>query len=158
MTEHQDKKGIEMKIYLAGPLFSEAEQNWLRSFKGELQDLGCDVVWPYELFNQAEIAAWGDTASRRIMEGCRDALVSCDLVVALLDGTQVDDGTAWELGFAHAKELPAVGIRTDARYCGETPGARVNAMIAGSIPVCLSKKELFNWLKKNMLVEKGMVE
>ena len=111
-----------MKIYLAGPLFSEAEQNWLRSLKGELENLGFDAVWPYELFNQAEIATWSDAASRKIMERCKDALVSCDLVVALLDGTQVDNGTAWELGFAHAKGLATVGIRTDARYCGETPG------------------------------------
>lgn len=144
-----------MKIYLAGPLFSEAEQDWLRSLKGRLQDLGYDVVWPYELFNQAEVASWGDAASRRIMEGCRGALMACDLVVALLDGTQVDDGTAWELGFAHAKGLPAVGIRTDTRYCGETPGARINAMIAGSMPICLSREELIDWLKKNMPVEKG---
>lgn len=141
-----------MKIYLAGPLFSEAEQNWLRGLKRQLQDLGYDVAWPYELFNQDELASWGDVASKRIMEGCRDALEACDLVVALLDGTQIDDGTAWELGFAYAKDIPSIGIRTDARYCGETPGARVNAMIAGSMPVCLSKTELFDWLRKNKLV------
>ena len=104
-----------MKIYLAGPLFSDAERDWLRGLKGELGELGYDVLWPYELFNQDELVSWGDAASRRIMEGCRDAIEACDLVVALLDGTQVDDGTAWELGFAYAKAIPAVGIRTAAR-------------------------------------------
>lgn len=142
-----------MKIYLAGPLFSEAEQDWLRGLKRQLQELGYDVLWPYELFNQDEVASWGDAASRRIKEGCRDVLEACDLVVALLDGTQIDDGTAWELGFAYAKGIPAVGIRTDARYCGETPGARINAMIAGSMPICRSRKELFDWLKKNRPAE-----
>lgn len=152
--KHQYNLKNEMKIYLAGPLFLEAEQDWLAGLKRQLQELGYDVVWPYELFNQTEISTWGDTASRKIMEGCRDALDACDLVVALLDGTQVDDGTAWELGYACAKGIPAVGIRTDARYCGETPGARVNAMIAGSMPVCLSKQELFDWLKKNLSTER----
>lgn len=83
-----------MKIYLAVPLFSEAEQDWFRGLKSQLQEMGYDVVWPYELFNQDEIAAWGEAASKRIMEGCRDALKACDLAAALLDGTQVDDGTA----------------------------------------------------------------
>lgn len=88
------------------------------------------------------------------MEGCRDALAACKLVMALLDGTQVDDGTAWEVGYAYALDIPAVRIRTDARYCGEIPGARVNAMIAGSIPICLSREELIDWLKMNMPPEK----
>lgn len=139
--------GTNIKIYLAGPLFSEAEQGWLRGLKADLAELGCEVIWPYELFSQDEIASWGDDASKRIMEGYRDALAACDLVVALLDGTQVDDGTAWELGYAYAKDIPAVGIRTDARYCGETPGARVNAMIAGSMPICLTRQELIDIIR-----------
>lgn len=52
------------------------------------------------------------------MEGCMDALEACYIVVALLDGTRVDDGPAWELGFAYAKGIPVVGIRTDTRFCG----------------------------------------
>ncbi|MBQ3892854.1 MAG: nucleoside 2-deoxyribosyltransferase [Mailhella sp.] len=36
--------------------------------------------------------------AKQIMEADRDALLSCDVVVALLDGAQVDDGTAWEIG------------------------------------------------------------
>ena len=147
-----------MKIYLAGPLFSEAEQDWLAGLKRQLQEHGYDVVWPCELFSQTEISTWGDAASRKIMEGCMDALASCKLVVALLDGTQVDDGTAWEFGFAYAKGIHAVGIRTDARYCGETLGARVNAMIAGSIPIYLSGEELIDWLRANMPPEKRRAE
>ena len=142
MTKHQYNLENEMKIYLAVRLFSEAEQDWLAGLKRQLQEHGQDVVWPYELFNQAEIASWGEAASRRIMVGCREALDAWGLVVALLDGTQVDDGTAWELGYAYGKDIPAVGIRTDTRYCGETPGARVNSMIAGSMPIYLTREEL----------------
>lgn len=73
------------------------------------------------------------------MYGCKNALDECNLVVALLDGPQVDDGTAWELGYAYAKGIPAVGIRTDARYGGETQGGRINAMLAGSMSVFLGQ-------------------
>ena len=145
----------KVKIYLAGPLFTEAQQNWLRDLKKDLILTGFDVLWPYELFNQEEIASWGADAAIRIMEGCKKALDSCNLVVALLDGPQVDDGTAWELGYAYARGIPAVGIRTDRRYCGETLGGRVNAMIAGSIPICLSREYFVEWLLINCPQVKG---
>lgn len=66
------------------------------------------------------------------MERVRAAIDDCDAVVALLDGTQVDDGTAWEIGYAYAKGKPVVGIRTDFRNAGDTTHGRVNAMIEGS--------------------------
>lgn len=138
-----------MRMYLAGPLFSEAEQAWLRNFQIELQGHGYDVLWPYKIFDQEEIKTWGDETALKIMEGCRDALETCDLVVALLDGTQVDDGTAWEIGYACAKEIPVVGIRTDMRYGGEVPNGKVNAMISGSCKaICDSRMALVDFLKK----------
>lgn len=121
-----------MRIYQAGPLFSEAEQNWHRALKLRLQGAGHEVIWPFELFGQDEVAAWGAEAPRRIMEADKTALDSCDLVVALLDGPMVDDGTAWEIGYAYAKGIPVVGIRTDFRQGGDTRHSCVNAMIEGS--------------------------
>jgi len=52
-------------------------------------------------------------------------------VIALLDGSQVDDGTAWEIGYFYAKKSPEqkiLGIRTDFRRAGECEGAVVSAM------------------------------
>lgn len=152
------KSGMEagMRIYLAGPLFSEAERDWLKKLQLELQDAGYEVVWPYELFEQSEVDSWGDKAAQKIMEHCRDALVGCDLAVALLDGAQVDDGTAWEIGFARAKGIPVFGIRTDFRFGGETANGRVNAMIAGSCEtIAGNKKELFSSLREKAPVRGG---
>ena len=53
-------------------------------------------------------------------------------MIALLDGSQVDDGTAWEIVYFYAKKSPEqkiIGIRTDFRRAGESEGAVVNAMI-----------------------------
>ena len=118
-----------MRIYQAGPLFSEAEQNWHRGLRAQLEAAGFEVVWPGDLIPQAQIAAWGTDAKRRIFERCRDELLASDLVVALLDGTQVDDGTAWEIGCAYQAGKPVYGIRTDFRQAGECQGALVNCMI-----------------------------
>lgn len=120
-------------IYLAGPLFSHAEQAWHRTTKARIEaETSFKVIWPFELFPPGLIARWGEDAPILVMDGCRDALAVCDLMVALLDGAQVDDGTAWEIGFAHAKGIPVIGIRTDFRQAGDVPGACVNAMIHGS--------------------------
>ncbi len=87
------------------------------------------------------------------MDGCRKALDDCDLVVALLDGTQVDDGTAWEIGYAYARNIPVYGIRTDMRFGGELPGGQVNAMIAGScLAIASSRQELIEALPSISLI------
>ena len=121
-----------MRIYQAGPLFSAAEIRWHKDFKQQLAAAGYDVQWPGDFFSQQEIDAWGADASKRIMERDRAAIDACDVVVALLDGAQVDDGTAWEIGYAYAKGKPVIGIRTDFRNAGDTSYGRVNAMIEGS--------------------------
>ena len=70
-------------------------------------------------------------------------MISClpaaDLMIALLDGSQVDNGTAWEIGYFYAKkssEHRIIGIRTDFRRAGESEGAVVDAMIE-----CIRKAE-----------------
>jgi nucleoside 2-deoxyribosyltransferase len=64
----------------------------------------------------------------------------------LLDGSQVDGGTAWEIGYFFASKSPEqeiIGIRTDFRRAGESKGAVVNAMIECSCDrIVRSKEEL----------------
>ena len=123
-----------MKLYQAGPLFSDAERQWHLSFKQKLEAAGHTVIWPGELISQADVTAWGADAPRRIMQIDSEAILACDAVVALLDGAQVDDGTAWEIGYAYAKGIPVVGIRTDFRVCSDSGHEGVvNAMIQGSV-------------------------
>lgn len=121
-----------MRIYQAGPLFSDAERQWHEALKAKLVAAGHEPVWPGDLVHGEDVQRWGKDAVRRIMEVDRAALDSCQMVLALLDGAQVDDGTAWEIGYAYARGIPVIGIRTDFRQAGETAGSRVNAMIEAS--------------------------
>ncbi len=131
-----------MKIYQAGPLFSDADRAWHWVFKAKLEAAGYDVLWPGDLF-----AAGEKVTAKQIMEADRDALLSCDVVVALLDGAQVDDGTAWEIGYACAKGMPVIGLRTDIRLCADSDGGLVNAMIQGSVlDICRSGDEVIGVL------------
>ncbi len=70
-----------IKIYPAGPMFSEAERAWHAAFKAKLQAAGYDVLWSSDLF-----AAGEKVTAKQIMAADRDALLSFDVVVALLSG------------------------------------------------------------------------
>jgi nucleoside 2-deoxyribosyltransferase len=119
-----------MHIYLAGPLFTHGERAYLSSLRDRLRQLpGVTVTWPGDLFDDAHLASLGPQAKQYIFEGCRDAIHEASHAIALLDGTQVDDGTAWEIGYAHARGLPIWGLRTDFRQAGDTAHSVANAMI-----------------------------
>jgi nucleoside 2-deoxyribosyltransferase len=120
-------------IYQAGPLFTAAEKHWHKRLSLRLEQAGHAVVWPGDLLTDEEVAAAGDAAPDLIFTACRKAIDGCSCVVALLDGVQVDDGTAWEIGYAYARGLPVYGIRTDFRKAGDAQGSWVNSMIQGAL-------------------------
>jgi nucleoside 2-deoxyribosyltransferase len=127
-----------MKIYLDGPLFTEAERDWMRKVKKEIEELAesqgkqVNVIWPYEHVTRSEIDQLEEKAKYEIFSRCKSHLDGADIVIALLDGSQVDVGTAWEIGYFFARKSPEqkmIGIRTDFRRTGECEGAVVNPML-----------------------------
>lgn len=150
------------RIYLAGPLFSEAERSWHHNTKQHLQTLAAqqgtmlEVVWPYELITPEEMEALGERARPEIFQRCKQSLEGADILVALLDGTQVDDGTAWEIGYFFANRSasqPIIGVRTDFRAAGESSTAVVNAMIEmACCRIVRSTPELLSEITSRLLV------
>ncbi len=130
-------------IYLASPLgFSPENSPYRERVKERLKELGCTVFDPWEQGQFAgEIAAasslesYGErvAAFRRIAGGigrCNEAGIrGSDLLLAVLDGAEVDSGTASEVGFASALGKPCYGLRTDLRECGDFVGIPVNLQV-----------------------------
>lgn len=110
-------------IYLAGPLFTLAEVQFNETLAEGLQAAGYRVYLP-----QAEAAGVGDP--KQLFALCLEGLAGAGLVVAILDGADADSGTCFEMGYAYAKGLPVVGLRTDFRGSGEHLG--VNLMLVES--------------------------
>jgi nucleoside 2-deoxyribosyltransferase len=54
---------------------------------------------------------------------------SVDMLVAVLDGVDVDSGTAGEIGFAYALGKPVYGLRTDFRVTGDNEAAGINLQL-----------------------------
>jgi nucleoside 2-deoxyribosyltransferase len=59
----------------------------------------------------------------------REMIEECSAVFALLDGSDVDSGTAAEIGFAAALPRPVIGLRTDLRLAGDNAGTSVNLQV-----------------------------
>jgi nucleoside 2-deoxyribosyltransferase len=57
-----------------------------------------------------------------------EALRSCELLAAYLDGQELDSGTAAELGYGAALGLTCFALRTDLRQAGEE-GAACNLQV-----------------------------
>ena len=88
-----------MQIYLAAPLFSEAERDFNKRVANELREAGFDVWMAQEsLF----IKDGTPKEKKLIYETEITALTKCDVVVAVLDGVDVDCGVAFEIGYVAA--------------------------------------------------------
>jgi nucleoside 2-deoxyribosyltransferase len=53
----------------------------------------------------------------------------CDIIFAVLDGTDVDSGTAAEIGYGFARGKPILGYRGDFRLCADNEGGIVNLQV-----------------------------
>jgi nucleoside 2-deoxyribosyltransferase len=113
-----------MNLYIAAPLFTEAERAFNVVLAQALEAEGHRVHLPQRDTPAADGA--GRTAA--IFAANVSALIRADAVVAVCDGPQVDDGTAWEIGYAYSRNTQVFGLRTDTRV-GQQVDERVNLMV-----------------------------
>lgn len=133
---------MDMLVYIAGKLASESERQQLESIAALCESLNFETFLPHRDVGLAEDVK----EVKKIFKGdITDSLAKCDLVVAVLDGLHVGAGTAWELGYAYAKGIPAVGLKTDESI--EEALEYLSAILIASMPIVNSESELLQWLK-----------
>jgi hypothetical protein len=131
-----------MQVYVAGPLFSEAERSWLDALASRLRAEGIDCFVPHENF--PELA---DVTLEEVFRIDTEGLRSSNALVAWLDGPIVDDGTACEIGmFAelvrsggdHYRGIVAVAtdLRLERRRQASVVGGGMNLFVGGAIASC----------------------
>ena len=128
-------------MYLAGPDgFTSAGSKWHRDVVvPAVSAAGMEPLSPWDHFQPdfAALAAMPPGPDR--LEAYREldfrvgaanaALIGRSAaVLAVLDGTDVDSGTAAEIGYASVR-IPIVGLRTDIRPAGDNEGATVNLQV-----------------------------
>jgi Nucleoside 2-deoxyribosyltransferase len=131
-----------LRLYLAGPLFSEAERFWLDGLAARLRSEGFDCFVPHENF-----PALADVTLERVYEVDTEGLRSANALVAWLDGPMVDDGTACEIGmFAELVRSGgeryrgivaiATDLRLERRRLQSVVGGGMNLFVGGAIASC----------------------
>ncbi len=126
------------QIYLAAPLFSDAERAYNLEVAKLLRNNYFDVFLPQETSEDPETRNTEEQG--RIFTVNLNALKAADMVVAVIDGADADSGTSWEMGYASALGKKVIGIRTDFRRAGVHE--RVNLMLEESSGVVTNTKEL----------------
>src|SRR3989344_5308326 len=132
-----------MRIYIAGKLGTRGEKELLGRVDSLCKSLGFDTFLPHrdvgivKDINDVKRVFRGD-----IIEGFRN----CGLIIAVLDGLHVGAGTAWELGYAYSKGIPAIGLKTDEPVSDALD--YLSAILIGSMKIVKSFEELKGSLDK----------
>lgn len=116
---------FDVRIYLAGPLFTTPERDWNAGLAGRLRDGGHEVFLPQD-------SPAAERTGRAIFLKDLEGLDWADTVVAIMDGADPDSGTCWECGYSFARGKTVVLFRSDFRGSGDEHDMPYNAMLIGA--------------------------
>jgi nucleoside 2-deoxyribosyltransferase len=130
-----------MLIYIAGPLFCQAERAFNLQLTKQLEERGYTVFLPQRDGVETNKAPYnemaGDELRKFIFVTDRDKILKADVLLFILDGRVPDEGACVELGMAYGQKYLTqtdkflIGLLTDIR--GGYPGGKLNAMIQGAL-------------------------
>ena len=133
-------------VYIAGPLFSQAEREFLEKMIGCLAQIShLDPIKNFFLPHRDGGELGKGPTRTQIFNLDINTLKQAQIVVALLDGPDVDSGTCIELGVAYSLGKKIFGIITDFRsyFTNDHEPQRPNLMVWG---VCEEGNTLFHTL------------
>ncbi len=131
------------RVYLASPLgFSESGRHFNAAVLVPfVRSLGYEVLDPWALTDRRKLEAvqalpYGSARrdawralNREMAAANRAAIDEAAVLIAVLDGVDVDSGTAAEIGYAFARGKLIVGYRGDFRLSADNEGSTVNLQV-----------------------------
>ncbi|SFH55936.1 nucleoside 2-deoxyribosyltransferase [Pisciglobus halotolerans] len=116
------------KLYYASPIFSEMEYTYndflVKKIREEYPEL--TVYSPQEQGEINDKESYADSIA--IAKYDTEALLSSDIMIAVLDGVTIDAGVASEIGVAYQAGIPIIGLFTDSRQQGATNKQKLEAL------------------------------
>lgn len=131
------------RVYLASPLgFAGSTRSFMEELEAALAaQVVIDNPWRFETVAAEEFAradairdrtehvAAHHALNHRIAAANEAAIRAADWLIGVLDGVDVDSGTAAEIGYAYALGKRIWGLRTDFRATGDNAGSTVNLQV-----------------------------
>jgi nucleoside 2-deoxyribosyltransferase len=143
-----------MRIYIAAPLFSEAEKQFNLQVDKFLRDQGFDTFLPQrDGYDKAQLYKVHpfEFVNKQIFLKDTNEIKNCDILLIILDGRSPDEGACVELGIAYTLGKKCVGLKTDSRsfmYNQDNP------MILG----CLDWKVASSFVELKRLLNKDIAQ
>jgi nucleoside 2-deoxyribosyltransferase len=118
-------------LYYAGPLFTDAERCWNATNSALLRTQlpQWTILMPQEFCATFDAGSTGKPDFGQVYAACIKHLEQATVVLAILDGADADSGTCFEMGYATARNIPIIGLRTDWRPAEDGAG---NCMLTRS--------------------------
>lgn len=119
---------MSKQIYFASPLFSDMERVYNESLVKKIRTMypELNVYLPQEQGEINDKESYAD--AKMIAKYDTDALLSSQLVLAILDGVSIDVGVASEIGVAYQAGIPVLGLFTDSRQQGADNQKKITAL------------------------------
>ena len=146
-----------MKIYFAGPLFTEYERDYISRCAVKLRENGILPFVPHESFNPP-IPNDPRSKAIRCLENDLEGITGAQAMLALINGNEVDDGTACEIGIFYSlmqsdsTKKGIVALHGDWRTKDGGEGKGLNGFVLGCIlkagVVCTSLDDAISQLNR----------
>ena len=95
-----------MKVYIAGKLWEESDRSKLEKIDKICKELNLETYLPHK-----DMGVYTENDDPKLFfKRDKEEIDICDFMIALLDWQGVSSGTAWEIGYAHAKNKKVNGI------------------------------------------------
>lgn len=149
-----------MKAYLANGLFSIGD----RYVNAELARLVRLAVPSIELYVPQENDAINDKSnyadSLAIAEADLSNLQNSDVLIAVIDGVEIDSGVAAEIGAFSMLKRPIIALFSDVRQLGRDNEKKINALVADGVENQFIYRNLFvvGLIKKNGMIVQTLEE
>lgn len=131
-----------MKAYLAGPLFKKEQQEKLEQIDKICKELDIETFLPHR---DVGVYKTGED-SKPFFKADKEPLDHCQLVIAIFDWKGIGSGTAWEIGYAYAKNIPIIALVEDKQTLNKQE--RMCVMCYNSVILVENLEQLKQEIKK----------
>lgn len=137
------EEGVNLKAYLANGLFSIGDRYVNEVLASEIRK----AIPTIELYVPQENDAINDKSayadSLAIARGDMESLQRSDVLIAVIDGVEIDSGVAAEIGVFSTYNRPIIALFSDVRQLGRDNTKKIDALIQDSVENQFIYRNLF---------------
>jgi nucleoside 2-deoxyribosyltransferase len=139
---------MKKRVYIAGPLFCQAELDFNLRVNDYLEKLGFETFLPQRDGHLlADLIINNEPkydAIKKIFDLDVEEIRKSDILIFIMDGRVPDEGACVELGIAFSLNKECIGLKTDSRYLMDSlDNPLILGCVKGKVSKSISQLEKF---------------